>query len=56
VRRPELAEMRANHKGGTAVGKRHARQELHPTLGLKTVIALIVVVVGLLLLVLAVSR
>jgi hypothetical protein len=38
------------------VGKRHARQELHPTLSLKTVIALIVVVMVLLFLVLAVSR
>jgi hypothetical protein len=38
------------------VGKRHARQELHPTLSLKAVIALIVVVIGLLLLVLSLSR
>jgi hypothetical protein len=38
------------------VGKRHERQALHPTLSLKTVVAMILVVIGILILLITLSR
>ena len=55
--RQELRPSRPpNHKGGSTVGKRHERQALHPTLSLKTVVAMILVVIGLLILLITLSR